>query len=108
MNSCPYPVDSAGSDRQAQSFQLPSGPPWIHNSIGAGAWSSGSTNQDRTVVPSATVAVTSVNVPGRLGKSTHGSTVITPPGSIRTGCGGAAYELRNANSTPPGAATTSV
>ena len=71
-------------------FQLPSGPPWIHNTSGAGASPSGSVNHDRIGVPSDAVAITSVTSPGIEGISTHGNAVTVPSGSMRTGCWGAA------------------
>jgi hypothetical protein len=86
-------VSSHGFHRQCQVFQLPSGPPCTHSTSGAGAASgvvSGSVSQDRTVAPSAAVAVTSVSEPGSGGVSTAARAVMAPSAEMRTGCGGAA------------------
>lgn len=89
-----------GFHRQDQSFQLDSGPPWIHSRNGAGFSAEaprGSTSQARIVAPSSAVAVTSVRVPGSSGTGTgEASSSISPPGVIRTGRAGESTALRSA------------
>ncbi len=89
------------------------GPPWTHSTSGAGESAeapSGSTSQERTVLPSATTVEISVRVPGTEamapGARSRSGSWSAPVVANRTGCGGWSTELRSAYSALPSRLTT--